>query len=211
MRVRTVIVVVVAAVIGGLLAVPAGAKGADAVTIDGVGLRSPIAVTGREGDGGALMDLADGLGFYAAVFREQPDPMLKAPPTNDLGPVLDVSWRLPTGPSSAVTVRQHLYPDAASGPLVYTEPGQPTFATTTTYGGWYQAQPAVRALLTRLGVPSREALSAAAGPPTEPSPPAARAGSPLALPLVATATAAVLLALLVTIATGRRRARIAPA
>jgi len=212
MRTRVVVFALAAGLAVALLAPTARAKGANAVTIEGVGVPSPISVTRSDGDGTTLMALADGLGFYAAVFQQQPDPMLKTPPTNDLGPALDVSWRLPTDTTTTVVVRQRLYPDAASGPLVYTEPGQPTFATTSTYGGWYQAQPAVRELLTRLGVPNRESLANAVRPAVvPPSPPSAPARGSVQWAFIASGAVVLGLALLAAMATGRRRARVAPA
>ena len=123
MRARLFLLVVVAAV---WIAAPAEAKGPGAVTIEGPGLPAPISLSGPEDGPGTFPDLVEQMGFFPAVFKPTPDPMLASAPTSDLGPKLAVTWRVPQGPQVA-SLQQDLYPYAAGGPLTYTAPAQRLF------------------------------------------------------------------------------------
>src|SRR5215218_9870814 len=104
------------------LAIPATAlaKGASQATVEGNGIDGG-AITFKGGSGGGappgsdLERLAEGTGFYPAVFGQQPSPMEPARPTKDLGPKYTISWLMP-GPGDEYTIRQDLYPYAAGGP-----------------------------------------------------------------------------------------------
>jgi hypothetical protein len=212
MRVRVFLGIVFA-----LLVMPAvaSAKGPDAATIDGKGLAAPISVKSEEGS--SIGRLADDVGFFPATFAQTPDPMLAAPPTTDLGPKLTLRWRVPSDRPTVDTIRQDLYPYAGGGPLTFTEPGQRFFGTELSRGGWFRASSSLLATLTRLGVPDRATLEAAAAPPVPPAvtvPVTASTShhrSPW--PAVAVIGAAVLGVGLATTwtVTARRRTRVAPA
>ncbi len=173
MRARLMLGIVV-----GVLALSTGvaaAKGPTGGELTGDGLAAPIALTGGEGTG-----VGDGLimqtGFFAAVFREAPDPMLDTRPAGELGPKLTITWQLsPTRGADAVT--QDLYPYAEGGPLTYMAPGQRIYTTEQTRGGWYRASPALPTTLQQLGVPSHAVLLANAPDPTLSAAPASVATS----------------------------------
>ena len=139
--------------------------------LTGDGLAAPIALSGGEGTGAG-----DGLimqtGFFAATFREVPDPMLDARPAGELGPKLTITWQLRPAPG-ADALNQDIYPYADGGPLTYMAPGQRFYTTERTRGGWYRSSPALLTTLQQLGVPSQAVLIANAPvrtPPARPAP-----------------------------------------
>ena len=168
MRARLVlgIVVVVLTLSTGV----AGAKGPSGGELTGDGLAAPIALSGGEGTGAG-----DGLimqtGFFAATFREVPDPMLDARPAGELGPKLTITWQLSPA-SGADAITQDIYPFADGGPLTYMAPRQRFYTTELTRGGWYRATPALLTTLQQLGVPARAVLIANTSVPTPPARPA---------------------------------------
>src|SRR3954452_20831988 len=115
-----------------LALVPAAfAKGPSEARISGPGIGKAIVVGGdaesrSPSDFGALVE---GLGFFAAAFGQQPDPMLARPPRGELGPRYVVTYHVPTGEASAVDITQDVYPYADGGPVTYMRPGQPLFGT----------------------------------------------------------------------------------
>jgi hypothetical protein len=186
----------------------AAAKGADAATITGAGLATPISVSGNHGPPDIIPRLAEQSGFYPGVFAEQPDPMLTAAPPGDLGPRLDVAWHVPTGEATADVVHQDIYPYADGGPVTYVAPGQPFFETQFTHGGWYRSPSTLTATLTQLGVPSREELEVAARPATPPSSAVTSDdGSPLTAMFVAVAVVLIGGAMVASIGLAARRRR----
>jgi hypothetical protein len=175
-----------------LLAVPiaAQAKGATGATIDGGGPGGlpggPITLggDGEPGSGTDLGMLAQGTGLYAVVFGGDPGAVLKAAPTERLGPRYTITWTFPdpTGGKDR-KVRQRVWPYAAGGPVSFTPAGQPVLDTTTT-GGWYQGFDGLRAQLVELGLPNRKPLAPAAT-----ATPAPAAASPQPAPATAQSAA----------------------
>ena len=142
------------------LAVPAVAyaKGASEATIAGPGLeRDGIVLSSDRGanptPGSALARFARAAGFSSALFS-QPGPLQRDRPTGDLGARYTITYTLP-GPSGEMyELRQHLYPYAAGGPLVYTPAGQRIWARPPTTAGWFRAGPNLKPLLDEIGVPA---------------------------------------------------------
>jgi hypothetical protein len=209
MRPRALILAAVAACTILLLPTAALAKGASAATIEGSGPGGPgngpngpitLRGDGELGAGTDLGTLADLAGFFPAMFRQSPDPMLHAAPTKLLGPHYTITWTVPEGTDTARKIRQDLYPYAAGGPLTYTKPGQRIFDQRTP-GGWYRASDSLRLNLISLGLPNRPALaapnnggSAAAPAPARPLPAASGPSDALApWPLILGGGAVVLL------------------
>jgi hypothetical protein len=178
-----------------LLAVPtaAQAKGATGATIDGGGpggLPGGPITLGGDGEPGSSTDLgmlAQGTGLYAVVFGGDPGAVLKAAPTERLGPRYAITWTFPDPAGGKDRkVRQRVWPYAAGGPVTFTPAGQPVLDTTTT-GGWYQGFDGPRVQLIELGLPNRKPLApAATATPVQAAPAAA---SPQPAPATAPATA----------------------
>jgi hypothetical protein len=203
-----------------LLAVPtaAVAKGATAATIDGGGPGGlpggPITLRG-DGEPGSSTDLgmlAQGTGLYAAAFDPGSGGVVKAAPTDHLGPRYTITWTFPDPAGGKDRkVRQLVWPYAAGGPVSFTPAGQAVLDTTT-IGGWYQGFDGLRAQLIELGLPDRQPLApvATATPapavPAPASPPPAPATAPSAAwPRVAAAAAGFLvLGAVVAVALRRR-------
>jgi hypothetical protein len=136
---------------------PAMAKGPDQATITGPGLEKPIVVSGfgEPGNGDRLGVLAEGSGLFLVMFGSDglSRHVVRLAPTGALGPKFQLSYRVPDGTVAGSTVRQDLYPQAAGGPVTYTESGQAVFGTTTR-GGWYHAPANFGSVLGQLGVPT---------------------------------------------------------
>jgi len=188
-----------------LLVVPtaAQAKGATAATINGGGPGGlpggPITLSG-DGEPGSSTDLgllAQGSGLYTVVFGDDPGSILKAAPTDRLGPRYTITWTFPAPEGGKDRkVLQHVYPYAAGGPVTFTPAGQPVLDTTTT-AAWYQGFDGLRQQLIELGLPNRTPLTPAPTATPAPAPPPAPATPPpppAAWPRIA-AVAAGLLAL----------------
>jgi hypothetical protein len=128
------------------LALPAGAfaKGPSSASIQGPGLKT-VTISGDGEDGGASLfgRLTGAAGFFAAVFRPSPDPMLRTRPEGDLGPRYRITWVLPT-PAGKSTLHQDAYPYAKPHPLTYMSRGQTFYNGMTTNGGWYVSGPELR-------------------------------------------------------------------
>jgi hypothetical protein len=218
---KIILTVVAAGVLAGLPSA-AWAKGPSRATVTGPGLAAPITVggDGEPGSGGRLAALAEGSGFFAAMFGETPDPMRATPPTTDLGPRYTVTYLVPGGSRDA-TIIQQLYPLAATGPASYLAPGQTFFDTEKTRGGWYSASRAFLATLRDLGIPATplpvSRPSATSSPPPAASQPAAaspgpgpRSGPRLSVALPLALGALVLLTVAVIRVRSRRASRTAP-
>jgi hypothetical protein len=177
MRLR--LAIVSAAAVVAVLAVQgvAFAKGPDEVTIEGDSLPAPVVLSGHEGGAGPFGALVEQAGFFQGTFGQEPDPMLDAAPTDDLGPELTLTWRVP-GPSGATdTVHQLVYLDAEGGPLTYMPAGQPFFDEDETRGGWYRAPAGLLDTVATITGLDPEAPAAPADPP--PPPPAPTPGWPV--------------------------------
>jgi hypothetical protein len=183
-----------------LLPTAALAKGPSAATIEGSGPggpgngpKGPITLRGdgELGSGTVLGTFVELAGFFPALFRQSPDPMLDAAPTKRLGPHYTITWKVPEGDGTAAKIRQDLYPYAAGGPLTYTKPGQQVFGEGAR-GGWFRASDELRLELISLGLPKRPGQApepAAATPapaaPVHPAPVApARSDGLVSWPLV---------------------------
>jgi hypothetical protein len=140
---------------------PAAAKGPSSGEISGPGIDEPIVLEPEPESDGAM--LGDELGFFAAAFQQQPDPMLADAPTDDLGPKLTITWTVPDGEGTPATITQDLYLYAAGGPLTFT-PEQSLWPGQDVQGGWFRAPDDVVATLVGLGVPGRADLEQAAPP-----------------------------------------------
>jgi hypothetical protein len=183
-----------------LLAVPtaARAKGATAATIDGGGPGGlpdgPVTLRGdgEPGSGTDLGMLAEGTGLYAVVFDGDPGAVLKAAPTDRLGPRYTITWTFPDPEGGKDRkVRQHVYPYAAGGPVSFTPAGQAVLDTTST-GGWYQGFDGLRAQLIDLGLPNRQPLPPAATATPAPAAQPASTSPPPVWPRIAAVAAAFL-------------------
>jgi hypothetical protein len=217
-------VLAVAAMAALLLAIPtaAQAKGATAATISGGGPGGlpggPITLKG-DGEPGSSTDLgmlAQGSGLYTVVFGDDPSAVLKAAPTDRLGPRYTITWTFPD-PNGGKDrkVIQRVYPYAAGGPVTFTPAGQPVLDMTTR-GGWYQGFDGFRAQLIELGLPDRQPLTPATPAAKPPSPaPAPAATNPSPSPawprLAAVAAAFLAIAAGAALARRRRTAHQAPA
>lgn len=148
---RTLVLVAIAA-----LALPAAvaAKGPSGASIDGPGTGGGIDITGTMQPGSQLGDLTTWSGFFPAVFRQTPDPMLDARPEGDLGPKYTVTYTVPGPNGETWTIEQDLYPYVKRGPITYMKPGQEIFETEGTRGGWYRAEIALKDLLVDAGLPA---------------------------------------------------------
>jgi hypothetical protein len=171
------------AVLFAMLMVPAvaGAKGPDQATIDGEGMVAPVSVGGTEGQDDDLSTLADVAGIWPAAYPQTPDPMLAEEPTEDLGPKLEITWRLPNGGPTPVSVTQELYLYAEGGPLTYTPPGQELVEGGLTSGGWFRTPARHQPTWDTFDLPSRATLEGASAPAPSPAPPVSDAdgGMPL--------------------------------
>jgi hypothetical protein len=126
-------------------------KGPSAATIEGPGGGSGITFSGDEGSG-PLGNLTQQSGWFAAVFEQEPNPMLAARPKADLGPKYTVTYTVPGPNNDTFTIAQDVYPYASSGPVTYLAPGQPVFDMQTR-GGWFQAGSGLKETLVAAGLP----------------------------------------------------------
>jgi hypothetical protein len=154
MRIRVFLLVVATTLLAP--AAVASAKGPVGATVDGDGLAAPVELRLED-----RWELVEDLGFFAAVFRTEPDPMQAAPPAGDLGPRLVVAWEVPGPSGPPAVVRQDVYPFAAAGPLTYMAPGQAVVGTTT-YGGWFRAPAGLADDLVAAGIPISRPVAAEA-------------------------------------------------
>jgi hypothetical protein len=210
MRLRTLLSLLLPAVVVWLTPGVAHAKIApSSATIDGEQLAGPLNIDPSSGPGGSgdhFYRLVEQAGFFAATMALVPDQMLDERPTSDLGPMLEISWRVDDHEAAAAgaggTVVQLVYPDADGGPLTYTEPGQEVVDGVTAPGGWYRAPAAIAGSLDALGVPVDDLAGPPASAPAKPTD--GRSGSTW-VPAGAATAAAVLGAGAVLLS--RRRAR----
>jgi hypothetical protein len=135
---RSLLVLVCAA--GALvLAATAAAKGPSSASVSGPGLDKTLVITGNgEYSGTLLGTLTEEVGYFPAVFGQQPNPMLARRPAGNLGPRLTIRYVVPAGSTQKYRLTQYAYPYAPGGAVTYTKPGQSVFGTETR-GGWYRA------------------------------------------------------------------------
>jgi hypothetical protein len=195
---RTKLAAALAAVVLLVAAAPAHAKGPSGGTIEGAGLDAPITISQGEGTSGGDRLIED-VGFFDAIFGMTPSRMVDEAPTTDLGPMLTIRWSLP-GPEGALDgIVQALYPYAAGGPLVHTDPGQVFFTSEHTKGGWFRAPDRLLTTLLGMGLPSRAAL----GGPSD--------GSGVSWAPIGASLGAVILLVAGFAVLARRRGEVAPA
>jgi hypothetical protein len=139
------------------LVVPATAlgKGPSTATLEGPGGGGGITFSGDEGSG-PLGNLTQQSGWFAAVFEQEPNPMLAARPKGDLGPKYTVTYTVPGPNNDTFTITQDVYPYASPVPVTYMAPGQPIFDMETP-GGWFQARPDLKETLVAAGLPEMAA------------------------------------------------------
>lgn len=142
---------------------PAAAKGPTAASVTGPGLDHaiPIKGEGEMGTGTPLGSLVEFGGVFPQVFVESPDPTARTRPTGGLGPRYRVAYRVP-GPNGVSTIVQHVYPYAKPSPVTYMPAGQRVWAGQRTHGGWFVANPGLKATLLAAGLPK--------SPPPPPQP-----------------------------------------
>ena len=128
-------------------------KGPSAATMEGPSGGGGITFSGDEGSG-PLGSLTQQSGWFAAVFEQEPNPMLAARPKGDLGPKYTVTYKVPGPNNDTFTITQDVYPYAGSGPVTYLAPGQPIFDMQTR-GGWFQAGPDLKETLVATGLPEK--------------------------------------------------------
>jgi hypothetical protein len=126
-------------------------KGPSAATMEGPGRGGGITFSGDEGSG-PLGSLTQQSGWFAAVFEQEPNPMLAGRPKGELGAKYTVTYTVPGPNNDTFTITQDVYPYASSGPVTYLAPGQPIFDMQTR-GGWFQAGPDLKETLVAAGLP----------------------------------------------------------
>jgi len=143
--------ILIAPLLGALLALVPGtahAKGAQDVTVTGPGLAQPLAFATPE----VASELAQEAGLYEGLFGTSNEALAASAPRGELGPRYVAEYRL-AGPDDPVEVRQELYPFAVGGAVTYTPPGQRSFESEPSPGGWFAAGSALTDLLVAAGVP----------------------------------------------------------
>ena len=138
------------------------AKGPSAASISGPGIDT-ITLSGNA-EGGAVTPfstLTQTAGFFSAVYRPEPDPMLRVRPKGKLGPRYKIAWTLPT-PMGKSTLNQDVYPYAKPYAVTYMRPGQTFYGGMTTNGGWFVGAYALKQALVAVGLP-RQVQSGSSG------------------------------------------------
>jgi hypothetical protein len=176
----------------------AAAKGPSVASIDGPGTGGGIDVNGNLAPGSPLLELSEGAGFFSAVFRQTPDPMLNSRPGGDLGPKYTITYTVPGPEGKTFVLRQDVYPYATPSPVTYMEPGQKVYRIETR-GGWFVADARLKEELVSAGLPR-----------VAPSGSSSDDGSLVSFEVLGALAAAALLAAGATIVV-RRRARPVPA
>jgi hypothetical protein len=82
--------------------------------MEGPGGGGGITFSGDEGSG-PLGNLTQQSGWFAAVFEQEPNPMLAARPKGDLGRKYIVTYTVPGPNNDAFTITQHVSPTRAPG------------------------------------------------------------------------------------------------
>jgi hypothetical protein len=129
----------------------AAAKGPSVASIDGPG-SGGIDIGGSLAPGSPLAELSERAGFSPAVFRQTPDPMRADRPSGDLGPKYTITYTVPGPEGETFVLKQDAYPYATPVPVTYMRPGQKVFRIKTR-GGWFVADPSLKATLVAAGLP----------------------------------------------------------
>jgi hypothetical protein len=141
------------------------AKGPTAAAITGPGIDT-ITITGDAENGtvSTFSQIVEGAGFFPAVFRPAPDPMLRSQPKVELGPRYQIVWTVPI-PNGKNRLLQDVYPYATPYAVTYMRRGQAIYDMTTN-GGWYTQTADLKQALVSVGLPAKpptsSGLSAAA-------------------------------------------------
>ena len=157
---KRIVLVVIAA-----LALPAVAlaKGPSAASISGPGIGTiDISGDAENGVGSTFSRVTDGAGFFAAVYRPEPDPMLRTRPQVQLGPRYRIAWALPTSAGKS-TLYQDVYPYAKPYAVTYMRPGQTFYGGMTTRGGWFVGGMELKQALVAAGLPVSPSSSSSSG------------------------------------------------
>jgi hypothetical protein len=136
---------------------PAGAKGPESATISGPGIDQPIELID-----GTNPDLVARLMEQTVLWFGGGDP-LPGQPVGDLGPGYALTWVNAGPPEKSVeerTIRQVIYLEAESGPLIHTPAQDGLEGWGPGVTGWFAAPNGLRDTLVALGAP----LSAGASP-----------------------------------------------
>lgn len=133
--------------------------------------------------GTQLGDLTWYGGFFPAVRKQEPDPMLANRPEGDLGPKYTITYTVPDLKNESHVIHQDVYPYAKPSPVTYMEPGQ-TIPDGQTHGGWFRADLRFMRPLVAAGLPEQ----APASPPGDSSFPVDLVGLLAAALLLVTAT-----------------------
>jgi len=138
----------------------AAAKGPSAASIDGPATGGGIDIGGSLAPGSPLAELSERAGFSPAVFRQTPDPMREDRPRGDLGPKYTITYTVPGPEGETFVLKQDAYPYATPVPVTYMRPGQKVFRIKT-HGGWFVADPSLKATLVAAGLPVSAPTSSA--------------------------------------------------
>jgi len=143
----------------------AAAKGAERLTVSGVGV-GRIVLDGRSDD--AMWQIAELTAFHEVVFEGgdlsggRKAVRAVRPSTGELGPRIGLAWDMhhtAGAPGVDVPLRQDLFPYAAGGPMLRTPPGQEVYGTPVD-SAWHRVEPALVEVLAALGIPDAEQLLA---------------------------------------------------
>jgi hypothetical protein len=138
---------------------PAAALGKEikSVTITGPGLGHEITLHGEGvelGAGTPVGDLAMLSGFFPETFDTSPDPTLTDRPKGALGPKFQATYEFPNPETGEVaTIRQDVYPYAKPYPVTHIPSGVDVWKGQEAHGGWFLAQPELKSVLVRAGLP----------------------------------------------------------
>ena len=145
--------IVVAGLIVTLLVIgPAAfAKGPSGAVIEGDGVAGTLVVNqpGEHGQGTAMSDLVQAVGFFELTFGDSKGVMDEAP-TATLGKQrIVITWDM----AADDVIVQEVYHHAEGGPVTYVAPGQGFWEETDeTAGGWYRITGDIATPLIELGV-----------------------------------------------------------
>ena len=115
--VGSVVAASLVALLVGVFAGPASAKGAQEATLTGPGITGTLHI-GNVPEGPAIVNvnrLVEATGTDYAVFRTRPSPLTSQRPPGPLGPRYRIVYRLYTGENEVTPVRQTIYPFALPG------------------------------------------------------------------------------------------------
>ena len=103
-------------------------------------------------------------GFFPQVFTQIPDPVVWKRPSGDLGPRYRIQYTVPGPNNGAATLVQDVYPYAKPAPVTYMAAGLHFWGGNRTHGGWFLADPRLKAVLVHAGLPSSPRTSSGSFP-----------------------------------------------